>query len=72
MVGIWSYNAPAIVDVVREKNARDKLTVVAFDAEPKAVEEMGKSMDIGLLYSFILLHTHIITYYILYNNIACV
>jgi ribose transport system substrate-binding protein len=44
VVGIWSYNAPAIVDVVREKNARDKLTVVAFDAEPIAVEEMGKGM----------------------------
>ncbi len=24
LVGIWSYNAPAIVDVVKEKNARDR------------------------------------------------
>jgi ribose transport system substrate-binding protein len=44
LVGIWSYNAPAIVDVVREKNVRDKYTVIAFDAEPAAVEEMGKGM----------------------------
>ncbi len=44
LVGIWSYNAPAIVDVVKEKNVRDKYTVVAFDAEPIAIEEMGKGM----------------------------
>ena len=44
LVGIWSYNAPAIVDVVKEKNARDKFTIVTFDAEPIAVEEMGKGM----------------------------
>jgi ribose transport system substrate-binding protein len=44
VVGIWSYNAPAIVDVVREKNMRDKLTVVAFDAEPIAVDQMGEGM----------------------------
>jgi ribose transport system substrate-binding protein len=44
LVGIWSYNAPAIVDVVREKNVRDRFTVVVFDAEPIAIEEMGKGM----------------------------
>lgn len=44
LVGIWSYNAPAIVDVVKEKNARDKYTVVVFDAEPIAIEEMDKGM----------------------------
>jgi ribose transport system substrate-binding protein len=44
LVGIWSYNAPAIVDVVKEKNARDKYTVVVFDAEPIAIEEMGRGM----------------------------
>jgi ribose transport system substrate-binding protein len=42
LVGIWSYNAPAIVDVVKEKKVRDQFTVVAFDAEPIAVDEMGK------------------------------
>jgi ribose transport system substrate-binding protein len=40
LVGIWSYNAPAIVDVVKEKK-RDDLTVVTFDAEKLAVEYMG-------------------------------
>jgi ribose transport system substrate-binding protein len=44
LVGIWSYNAPAIVDVVRQEKARDRVTVVAFDAEPGAVDEMGKGM----------------------------
>jgi ribose transport system substrate-binding protein len=44
VVGIWSYNAPAIADVVREKNARQQLTVVAFDAEPGAIDQMGEGM----------------------------
>jgi ribose transport system substrate-binding protein len=44
LVGIWSYNAPAIVDVVREKNARDRFKIVAFDAEPAAIEGMGNGM----------------------------
>jgi ribose transport system substrate-binding protein len=39
LVGIWSYNAPAIVDVVKEKE-RPELTVVTFDAEKLAVEAM--------------------------------
>jgi ribose transport system substrate-binding protein len=42
LVGIWSYNAPAIVDVVKEKNARDEFTIVTFDAEPIAVTQMGQ------------------------------
>jgi ribose transport system substrate-binding protein len=44
LVGIWSYNAPAIVDVVREKDVRERMKVVVFDAEPVAIEEMGKGM----------------------------
>lgn len=42
LVGIWSYNAPAIVDVVREVDRRADFTVVVFDAEPGAIDEMGK------------------------------
>jgi ribose transport system substrate-binding protein len=42
LVGIWSYNAPAIVDVVDEKNARDKVKVVVFDAEPDAIKATGE------------------------------
>jgi ribose transport system substrate-binding protein len=40
LVGIWSYNAPAIVGVVRELNRRKDFTVVTFDAEPIAIVEM--------------------------------
>ncbi|HUG91506.1 MAG TPA: substrate-binding domain-containing protein [Planctomycetaceae bacterium] len=42
LVGIWSYNGPAIVDVVREKGIRDQVTVVTFDAEPNAIAYMGQ------------------------------
>src|SRR5262249_12404833 len=44
LVGIWSYNAAAIVDVVEEKEARDRFTVVVFDAEPDAIKQMGEGM----------------------------
>lgn len=40
LVGIWSYNAPAIVDVVRELDRRKDFTVVVFDAEPDAIKAM--------------------------------
>ncbi len=42
LVGIWSYNAPAIVDVVKEQNKRDEYTIVAFDAEPIAVQQFSQ------------------------------
>jgi ribose transport system substrate-binding protein len=42
LVGIWSYNAPAIVDVVTEKKAREKFTVITFDAEPEAIRYMSQ------------------------------
>ncbi|MFN4904505.1 MAG: substrate-binding domain-containing protein [Planctomycetota bacterium] len=44
LVGIWSYNAPAIVDVVKEKNARDKFTIITFDAEAIAIQQMADGM----------------------------
>ncbi|WP_373652472.1 substrate-binding domain-containing protein [Schlesneria sp. DSM 10557] len=40
LVGIWSYNAPAIVDVVKESNRRKDFTIVVFDAEPTAITAM--------------------------------
>lgn len=40
LVGIWSYNAPAIVDVVRELNRRKDFKVVVFDAEPGTISAM--------------------------------
>lgn len=43
LVGIWSYNAPAIVDVaVNELKRRSDFTIVTFDAEPGAIEMMGQ------------------------------
>lgn len=48
LVGIWSYNAPAIVDVVREKQARDKYKVCVFDAEPQTLQAMADG-DVDVL-----------------------
>jgi ribose transport system substrate-binding protein len=48
LVGIWSYNAPAIVDVVREQKVRDKFKVVVFDAEPLTIQAM-KDGDVDVL-----------------------
>ncbi len=43
LVGIWSYNAPAIADVVKEMGNRKKdFTVVAFDAEPIAIKKSAR------------------------------
>jgi ribose transport system substrate-binding protein len=44
LVGIWSYNAPAIVGVVEEEKKRSSVTIVAFDAEPIAIQKMGEGM----------------------------
>ena len=41
LVGIWSYNAPAIVDVVvGELKRRDDFSIVVFDAEPNTIIAM--------------------------------
>jgi ribose transport system substrate-binding protein len=40
LVGIWAYNAHAIVDVVKQRGIRDKTNVVVFDASPKAIGHM--------------------------------
>lgn len=42
LVGIWSYNAPAIVDIVKEVNRRKDFAIVTFDAEPTAISAMGE------------------------------
>jgi ribose transport system substrate-binding protein len=41
LVGIYSYNAPAIVEVVQETKKQGKIKVVVFDAEPGTIEHMG-------------------------------
>jgi ribose transport system substrate-binding protein len=40
LVGIWSYNAPAIADVVKDEKA--KYTVATFDAEENAITHMAQ------------------------------
>lgn len=40
LVGIWAYNAHAIVHVVKEFGVRKKTTVVVFDAAPLALDDM--------------------------------
>ena len=44
LVGIWSYNAPAIVDVVKQLNVREKLKVVCFDADERAIVGMKEGL----------------------------
>lgn len=41
LVGIWAYNAPAIAEVVAERNARDRITTVTFDAQAVAIDRMA-------------------------------
>jgi ribose transport system substrate-binding protein len=40
LVGIWAYNAHAIVDVVAQRGIRARTTVVVFDAAPNAIADM--------------------------------
>jgi ribose transport system substrate-binding protein len=41
LVGIWAYNAAAIVEVVKQQDLREKMTVVVFDAAPEAIAHMA-------------------------------
>ena len=40
LVGIWAYNAPAIVDVVKENSDRARPKVVVFDAQADTIQHM--------------------------------
>ena len=44
LAGIWSYNAPAITDVVSAAGRRKDFTIVAFDAEPSAIGAMDQGL----------------------------
>lgn len=44
LAGIWSYNAPAIADVISASGRRKDFTIVAFDAEPNAIVAMDQGM----------------------------
>jgi ribose transport system substrate-binding protein len=47
MVGLWSYNGPAILSAVKEANKTDKVKIVAFDEED---ETLGGIRD-GAIYA---------------------
>jgi ribose transport system substrate-binding protein len=49
LLGIWSYNTPAIVEIVEELKLQDKVTVVGFDAEPKAITYMAEGKVSAML-----------------------
>jgi ribose transport system substrate-binding protein len=44
LAGIWSYNAPAIADVIAANGRRKDFTIVTFDAEPGAIVAMDQGM----------------------------
>ena len=44
LAGIWSYNAPAITDVISASGRRKDFTIVAFDAEPSAIGAMEQGL----------------------------
>ncbi len=48
LVGIWAYNADAIVSVVNEKKIRDRFKIVVFDAAPRAIQHL-KNGDIDAM-----------------------
>ena len=44
LAGIWSYNAPAIADVISANGRRKDFTIVTFDAEPNAIVAMDQGL----------------------------
>lgn len=44
IVGIYAYNGPAAVDVVKERNSREKYKIVTFDADPRSISRMEDGM----------------------------
>jgi ribose transport system substrate-binding protein len=42
LLGIWSYNTPAIVEMVEDLKLQDNVTVVGFDAEPRSLKYIGE------------------------------
>ena len=37
MIGLWSYNGPAILSAVKEANKTDKVKIIAFDEEDETL-----------------------------------
>jgi ribose transport system substrate-binding protein len=50
LVGIWSYNSPAIVSVVQDRKIRDKTKVLVFDCHPGTIDGFANGMiDVALV-----------------------
>jgi ribose transport system substrate-binding protein len=49
LVGIWAYNAHAIADTVKDRGIRDRVTIVDFDAAPKALAHMEAGLIDALI-----------------------
>lgn len=49
LLGIWSYNTPAIVETVDKLELKGKVTVVGFDAEPNTITYIGEGKVAALL-----------------------
>lgn len=44
LVGLYSYNGPAIVDEVKKANLLGKIKIICFDGEPKTLENLQKNL----------------------------
>jgi ribose transport system substrate-binding protein len=44
LVGLWSYNAPAIAEEVTRAGKRDHYKIVTFDAEPNTITQLQKGV----------------------------
>lgn len=49
LVGIWSYNTPAIVQTVEALKLRDRVKVIGFDADPPSIKAMNEGQVDALL-----------------------
>jgi ribose transport system substrate-binding protein len=41
LIGIWAYNCPQIINVVTDRNIRDKTKIVCFDAAEASIQGMA-------------------------------
>ncbi|HLK55055.1 MAG TPA: sugar-binding protein [Chthonomonadaceae bacterium] len=44
LVGLYSYNGPAIVAAVQAANVRDKVKIICFDGEPDTLSNLSKGL----------------------------
>ena len=51
MVGLWSYNGPAILAAVREANKLDKVKIIAFDEEDETLNGIKDGAIYALSFS---------------------